>query len=112
VSRDPAPLFTAAFDLAAWLLGRLHEQPSYLARELCAQATTLLDLVAEALRSRDALEPLDEADALLRRLRLRLRLGSEIGLLDERRMLHALGLADNVGRQIGALLRHRTTIPD
>jgi hypothetical protein len=112
VSRAPAPLFTAAYDLAAWLLGRLHEQPSHLARELCAQATTLLDLVAEALRSRDVLEPLDDADALLRRLRLGLRLGGEIGLLDERRMLHALGLADCVGRQLGALLRHRSTSPD
>jgi hypothetical protein len=35
MSRDPAPLFTATYDLCTWLLGQLHQEPSHLARVLC-----------------------------------------------------------------------------
>jgi hypothetical protein len=105
--RDPAPLFTDTYDLTAWLLAGLHEHPSSLARALCQLSLDLLDAVTEALAERDALTALDEADALLARLRLRLRLAGSIELLDERRMLHALERADGIGRQIGALMRHR-----
>jgi len=105
---DPAPLFTDTYDLTAWLLGGLHEHPSALARVLCGLALELLDAVTDALGQRDDLAALGEADELLARLRLRLPLAGSIELLDERRMLHALERADGVGRQLGALLRHRS----
>jgi hypothetical protein len=106
---DPAPLFTDSYDLAAWLLGRLDREPSRLGADICRLALGLLDAVTEGLRARDDPSALLAADELLRRLRLRLRLAGETGLLDERRMLHALQRADGVGRQLGALLRHRAT---
>jgi hypothetical protein len=105
--KSSAPLFTDTYDLAAWLLGRLDADASRLAAEICRLALALLDVVTEALRQRDDPAALEEADDLLRRLRLRLRLAGEIQLLDERRMLHALERADLVGRQLGALMRHR-----
>ncbi len=104
---DPAPLFSDTYDLTSWLLGRLHEHPSHLAADLCRLAPGLLDAVTAALRRRDDIGSLDDADDLLARLRLRLRLAAEIGLLEERQMLHALERADTIGRQLGALLRHR-----
>ncbi len=106
--KDPAPLFTDTYDLTSWLLGRLHANPSHLAAEVCRLASALLDAVTAALRRRDDIGSLDEADDLLARLRLRLRLAAEIELLQERQMLHALEQADTIGRQLGALLRHRT----
>jgi len=105
--KDPAPLFTDTYDLASRLLGRVHAKPSHLAAELCRLAPALLDAVTAALRRRDDIEALEDADDLLGQLRLRLRLAAEIGLLDERQTLHALERADSIGRQIGALLRHR-----
>lgn len=105
---DPAPLFTDTYDLTAWLHGGLHEHPSTLARALCQLSLELLDMVADGLAERTGITELIEADELLVRLRRRLRLAGSIELLDERRMLHALDRADVIGRQIGALLRHRT----
>jgi len=106
--REPAPLFTEAYDLCAWLLGRLDGGANQLSQEICTLSLALLDAVTEGLRARDDPTGLYDADGLLRRLRLRLRLAGETGLLDERRMLHALGHADTLGRQLGGLLRHRT----
>ena len=82
--KDPAPLFTDTYDLTSWLLGRLHAEPSRLAADLCRLALALLDAIAAALRRRDDIESLDDADGLLASLRLRLRLAAEIGLLEER----------------------------
>ncbi len=105
---DPAPLFTDTYDLTVWLLGRLHLSPSRLAGELCRLALDLLDAVTDGLAERADPAALHEADDRLRRLRLRLRLAAGIELLDERQLLHALGRADGIGRQLGALLRHRS----
>ena len=105
--RDPAPLFTDSYDLTVWLLAHFDTNRSHLAVDLCRLALTLLDAVTQALRDRDDIEALDQADDLLTALRLRLRLAGEIELLQERQMLHALERADTIGRQIGALLRHR-----
>ena len=80
--KDPAPLFTDTYDLTSWLLGRLHADPSRLAADLCRLALELLDAITAALRRRDDIESLDDADGLLASLRLRL--AAEIGLLEER----------------------------
>ena len=105
--RDPAPLFTDSYDLGAWLLARLHTQPSRLAADICRLALALLDAITLALQQHDAGDALDDADELLARVRLRLRLAADIDLLQQRQMLHALERADTIGRQLGALLRHR-----
>jgi hypothetical protein len=99
--KAPAPLFVHTFDLAAWVLGRFAERSDALSRELCAKALALLDLVTLALQDRERDLRLTDADELLVGLRLRLRLAGQLGRLDERQLMHALGLADSVGRQIG-----------
>ena len=103
--KAPAPLFVHAFDLAAWVLGRFAERPDALSRELCAKALALLDLLTLALQDRERDLRLTDADELLVGLRLRLRLAGQLGRLDERQLMHVLGLADGVGRQIGGWQR-------
>lgn len=99
--KPPAPLFVRCFDLAAWVLGRCGEQHDALSFELCAKAMLLLDLATLALQDRERDLRLAEADELLVGLRLRLRLAEQVGRLDARQLMHGLGLADDVGRQIG-----------
>jgi hypothetical protein len=99
--KDAAPLFVHAFDLTAWVLERFGEGTDALSRELCAKALALLDLVTLALQDRERDLRLTDADELLVGLRLRLRLAGQLGRLDERQLMHVLGLADSVGRQIG-----------
>ena len=100
-----APLYTAAYDLAVWLLGHLNERTDTLSAETCALTLRLLDCVVLALKDRDRLEHLDQADLILLRLRQRLRLSVPAALLDERQALHALGRCDEIGRQLGGWLR-------
>ena len=99
--KPPAPLFVHGFDLAAWMLGHFGERTDALSRELCAKSLTLLDLVTLALQDRERDLRLTDADELLVALRLRLRLAEQLGTLDERQLMYALGLVDSVGRQIG-----------
>ena len=99
--KTPAPLFVHGFDLAAWMLGHFNEQSDTLSRELCTKSLALLDLVTLALQDRERELCLTDADEMLIRLRLRLRLAEQLGRLDERQLMHALGLVDSVGRQIG-----------
>ena len=103
--KAPAPLFVHAFDLAAWVLGRFGERSDALSRELCTKSLTLLDLITLALQDRERDLRLNDADELLVGLRLRLRLAGQLGALDERQLMHALGLADDLGRQIGGWQR-------
>ena len=99
--KTPAPLFVHSFDLAAWVLERFGEGCDTLSRELCGKSLSLLDLVTFALQDRERDLRLIDADELLVALRLRLRIAEQLGRLDERQLMHALGLVDSVGRQIG-----------
>lgn len=83
------------------MLGRFGERTDALSWELCAKTLQLLDLVTFALQNRERELRLADADELLVALRLRLRLAEQLGTLDERQLMHALGLADSLGRQIG-----------
>lgn len=103
--KAPAPLFVHAFDLATWVLGRFGEGSDALSRELCAKTLALLDLITLALQDRERDMRLTDADELLVGVRLRLRLAGQLGSLDERQLVHALGLADGLGRQIGGWQR-------
>jgi hypothetical protein len=100
-----APIFTAAWDLAAGILQRLGGDASVLARSLCAESLGLLDAVVLALKDIERLQHLDRADTLLIQLRLRLRLTAEVGLLEQRQALFLLAQADDLGRQIGGWLK-------
>lgn len=100
-----APLYAATYDLAAWVLGHLNERQDTLSAETCRMVLRLLDCVVLALKDRERLEHLDQADLILVRLRQRLRLAAGQALLDERQALHGLGRCDDIGRQIGGWLR-------
>lgn len=102
---ERAPIFTAAYRLARWTLEALDERPGTLAPALCRRSLALLEALALALKDRDREVRLDEADEALIQLRLSLRLAADIGLIEERQLLHALALADDVGRQLGGWFR-------
>jgi hypothetical protein len=97
-----APIFTASWDLCAWLLKKARAQPhDLLAQALAVEALRLLDTVTLALKNIDRENALLDADLILIRLRLRLRLAVETALLDDRQGQYALRQADDIGRQIG-----------
>jgi len=97
-----APIFTACWDLCAWLLKKARAQGSDpLAQSLAEEGLRLLDTMTLALKNMDREQALDEADVILLRLRLRLRLAVETELLDDRQGQYALRLADDIGRQLG-----------
>jgi hypothetical protein len=103
--RRPAPLFTAAWDLCAWVLTRLGGDRSVLPASLCSETLALLDAVVLALKDVDRLENLSQADLCLIRLRMRVRLAAETGLLTERQGLFLLGQCDDIGRQLGGWMK-------
>jgi len=97
----PAPLFHDAFQLYTWLHGRFAASSDPLARSLLDLALGLLDALTLALKGRDRELHLDRADEQLILLRVRLRLAAALGLCSEPQLLHALGSADAIGRQLG-----------
>ena len=102
-----APIFTASWDLAAWLLKHLRRHPhDTLARSLSQEVLNLIDTVTLALKNIDRDTALEDADLILIRLRLRLRLAVETELLSERQGQYALNLADDIGRQLGGWQKH------
>lgn len=98
---EPAPIFADVFALAAWITERLDARPEGLPRELCQAARRLLADITLALKGRQRELYLDDADERLVILRVQLRLAAAAGYLREEQILHALALADRVGRQLG-----------
>lgn len=101
----PAPVYVDAFALCEWLFQHLGDDGRVLPRALCSNALRLLEAVTLALQHRDTEGRVAEADERLIALRVHLRLASSAGLFTEPQMLHALEMADRVGRQIGGWLR-------
>ena len=104
--REPAPLFTDTFALATWLVERRGGSADVLPRRVLEVAVRLLEDVTAALKGRDRHERLSAADEGLLTLRTLLRLDAATGGLTEAQLLHALELADRIGRQIGGWQRH------
>jgi hypothetical protein len=97
-----APIFTASWDLCAWLLKKARAQPhDPLARTPAEEALRLLNTVTLALKNVDRENALADADLILIRLRLRLRLAVETDFLTDRQGQFALRQADDIGRQLG-----------
>jgi hypothetical protein len=100
-----APIFVEAFDFAAWIQRLLGPSPQPLARAIAGHALALVEAVALALKQNSRRERLTQADELLVRLRIELRLAGEIGLLDMRRAQHGLAQLESIGRQLGGWQR-------
>ena len=106
MSKDlSAPLFSDSFALCDWLLGRLGRDGSVLAQTLCRSALDLLRHIVLALKGFERDVHLDMADRELTLLRVQLRLAASTDCLTESQLLHALGLADRIGRQLGGWMR-------
>jgi hypothetical protein len=97
---EQAPLFVRSFDLAAWLHRKLADSTSPLAHRAAANAVDLLELVALALRDLDRVERVLESEERVLRLRAELRLLLDVGALDERAALFALGELNAIGTQL------------
>ncbi len=96
-----APIFTATWDLNLWLQRQLGANSHGLARTTLEEGLALLDAIVFALKGIERSEQLALADGHLIRLRLRLRLAWQAELLTERQAMYLLGLADDIGRQLG-----------
>ncbi len=100
-----APLFTAAWDLSAWILKRWGSEPAVLPESLCREGLVLLDAVVYALKGIDRRDNLDAADLCLIRLRMRIRMAEETGLADGRQARFLLEQTDAIGRQLGGWMK-------
>ena len=100
-----APLFTDAWDLSAWVLSNLDDRPASLPTSLCRLSLALLDAVVLALKDIDRDQQIAIADTSLIRLRMRIRLAVETGLLADRQALFLLQKADSIGRQLGGWIK-------
>ncbi len=96
-----APIFTAAWDLNVWIQRKFGGDTHILATAIAKESLALLDAVVFALKDIERMEHLDLADQHLLRLRMRIRLAWEAALVTERQAVHLLGLADDIGRQLG-----------
>lgn len=89
VDTNEAPIFVDSFSLAEWLLCRFQDSSHPLAQGVAAAAIELVELTALALSGHEKLERLHSMDELLVRLRMRVRLATAVGLLDQRQALFA-----------------------
>jgi hypothetical protein len=97
-----APIFTATWDVCAWLLKKAQSHPhDVLARSLADNALRLLDNITLALRNIDRDNALLDADIILVQLRLRVRLAEETALFNALQRQYAVDQLDAIGRQLG-----------
>lgn len=103
MSKDArAPIFTASWDLCAWLLKKTRPHPhDVLARSLADSALRLLDNITLALRNIDRENALLDADIILVQLRLRVRMAEETNLFNAHQRQYAVEQLDDIGRQLG-----------
>jgi hypothetical protein len=99
-----APLFVQSMALARWLFENLRG-PGVLVERIQRDALRLLDEIVLALKDVDRDESLARADTTAALLRVHLRLGQELGAVDERQLVFLTGELDAVGRQIGGWQR-------
>lgn len=105
-----APLYVESHDLARWVLERVEAWPEErgrtLRQPLAETACQLVTAVSLALTFPDTRgEHLREADETVVRLRMLLRLASELALLSPGGLRHAEGHLRAVGRMLGGWQR-------
>ncbi len=103
--KRPAPVFVDALRLGAWLHQALGARTDPLSQRAVHGGAELLERVVLALRGADLDHALEDADRALHRLRARLRLAVEAELLTAAQGVHAFGIADSIGNQLGGWQR-------
>lgn len=108
--RPQSPLFVKTYDFLLWLLPLTLKFPKaqrfLLAERLGKMALDFYDLILEAVSDPESLvERLSQADRLLVKIRLYLRLSFDLQCLSIGQFEHAAGLLDELGRLIGGWKR-------
>jgi hypothetical protein len=97
-----APLFVDALALAQWLMAHFAIPGAALETQLVTLGLELPQVLTLALKNRCRDERIEEADELLIRLRVLLRLAVECGRLTSDQYGHVLERVDVIGAQLGA----------
>jgi len=111
-TRPQSPLFVKTYDFLLWLIPLTLKFPKsqrfLLAERLSKMALDFYDHVLEAVMEPERQEQhLDEADRLLTKLRLYLRLSYDLGCISSGQLEHAARRLDEIGRLIGGWKRKR-----
>ena len=108
--RPQSPLFVKTYDLLLWLIPLTLKFPKsqrfLLAERLSKMALDLYDLIMEAVMEPDRqAERLDEADRLLTKIRLYVRLSYDLHCISLEQFEHASRRTNEIGRLIGGWKR-------
>ena len=110
--RPQSPLFVKTYDFLLWLLPLTLKFPKsqrfLLAERLSKMALDFYDLILEAVMEPARQEErLDEADRLLSKIRLYLRLSHDLRCISPGQWEHAARQVDELGRLLGGWKRKR-----
>lgn len=113
--RAQSPLFVKTYDFLLWLIPLTTKFPKaqrfLLAERLSGMALDFYDLLLEAVQQpkTQALK-LDEADKLLAKIRLYVRLSNDLGCMSLGQFEHAARLMDELGRLLGGWKRKNNSV--
>lgn len=107
---SPSPIFTKTYDFLLWLIPATLKFPKsqrfLLAERLSKMGLDFYDLILEAVQQPARQnEHLEEADRLLTKIRLYLRLSYDLQCLSQPQFEYAARLADELGKLIGGWKR-------
>lgn len=110
--RPQSPIFVKTYDFLLWLIPLTLKFPKsqrfLLAERLSKMALDFYDTILEAVMEPERQdERLDEADKLLTKIRLYVRLSHDLKCISLGQLEHAARLMDEIGRLIGGWKRKR-----
>jgi len=110
--RPQSPIFVKTYDFLLWLIPLTLKFPKsqrfLLAERLSKMALDFYDLILAAVMEPERQdERLDEADKLLTKIRLHVRLSYDLKCISLGQLEHAARLTDEIGRLIGGWKRKR-----
>lgn len=111
--RPQSPLFVKTYDFLLWLIPLTLKFPRsqrfLLAERLSRMALDFYDLILEAVMTPEFQdERLDEADRLLTKMRLYVRMSYDLRCISLGQLEHAARRMDEIGRLLGGWKRKRT----
>jgi hypothetical protein len=109
-TRSQSPLFAKTYDFLLWMLPLTLKYPKaqrfLLAERLGKMALDFYDLILEAVTNpQNQAERLDQADRLLTKIRLYVRLSYDLQCISLGQLEHAARLLDELGRLLGGWKR-------
>ncbi len=110
--RPQSPLFVKTYDFLLWLIPMTLKFPKsqrfLLAERLSGMALDFYDLILDAVMQPEYQEEkLVEADRILAKIRLYVRLSHDLKCLSLGQMEHAAKLMDEIGRLMGGWIRKK-----